>query len=90
MATEVTIVYSDYKKVEKIKDETKSSLIFNFIDVTTRKGKKEGWSVKSHWGAKLDPFILVVRDETPIRAFYSEDKKDPVTEAIKYLNSCES
>lgn len=38
-------------------------------------------------GAKLDPFILIIRDGTPVRAFYSEDKKDPVDEAIKYLNT---
>ena len=87
MNTEAVVIYSDYKQVEKVKDEVKTSLTFNFIDITSKKGKKDGWTIKSYWGAKLDPFILIVRDGTPVKAFYSEDKKDPIEEAIKYLNT---
>lgn len=87
MSTEAVVIYSDYKQVEKVKDEVKTSLTFNFIDITSKKGKKDGWTIKSYWGAKLDPFILIVKDGTPVKAFYSEDKKDPVDEAIKYLNT---
>lgn len=87
MNTEAVVIYSDYKQVEKVKDEVKASLTFNFIDITSKKGKKDGWAIKSYWGAKLDPFILIVRDGTPVKAFYSEDKKDPIEEAIKYLNT---
>ena len=87
MNTEAVVIYSDYKQVEKVKDEVKTPLTFNFIDITSKKGKKDGWAIKSYWGAKLDPFILIVRDGTPVKAFYSEDKKDPVSEAIKYLNT---
>ena len=87
MNTEAVIIYSDYKQVEKVKDEVKTPLTFNFIDITSKKGKKDGWAIKSYWGAKLDPFILIVKDGTPVKAFYSEDKKDPVDEAIKYLNT---
>lgn len=85
MSTEAVIIYSDYKQVEKVKDEVKTSL--TFIDIMSKKGKKEGRAIKSYWGAKLDPFILIVKDGTPVKAFYSEDKKDPVDEAIKYLNT---
>lgn len=87
MNIEVVIVYSDYKQVERVKDEVKASLTFKFIDITSRKGKKDGWSIKSHWGAKLNPFILVTENGVAIKAFYSEDRKDPVDEAIKYLNT---
>lgn len=62
MSTEAVVIYSDYKQVEKVKDEVKASLTFNFIDITSKKGKKDGWAIKSYWGAKLDPFILIVRD----------------------------
>ena len=86
MNTEAVVIYSDYKQVEKVKDEEKTSLTFNLIDIT-KKGKKDGWAIKSYWGARLDPFILIVRDGIPVKAFYSEDKKDPIEEAIKYLNT---
>ena len=41
----------------------------------------------SYWGARLNPFILVKDNETPVTAFYSEDKKNPIEELIKYLNA---
>lgn len=89
MNIETIIVYSDYKQIEKIKEEIKTPVIFTFIDILSKKGKKDGWVVKSHWGAKLDPFVLIKIDGVPIKAFYSEDKKDPISETIKYLNLCE-
>ena len=57
MNTEAVVIYSDYKQVEKGKDVLTSSLTFNFIDITSKKRKKDGWSIKSYWGAKLDPYI---------------------------------
>ena len=47
MNTEAVIIYSDYKQLEKVKDEVKTSLTFNFIDSTAKKGKKDGWDIKS-------------------------------------------
>lgn len=89
MSTEITIVYSDEAQLKNVRDFIKESLTFTFLDTTTSKGKKKGWALKSHWGAKLDPFVVITEDKIPKKVFYSEDKKDPVEEAIKYLNLCE-
>lgn len=86
MSTEVVVIYSDYKQVEKVKDEVKTSLTFNFIDITSKKGKKDGWAIKSYWGAKLDPFVVILDNEKPVRAFYTE-AEDVIDSLIKYLNN---
>lgn len=78
---EVYITYSDIKQMEKVKELDNSSLTFHFIDSLSKKGKKESWSLKSYWGAKLDPFALVVKDDKPIKVFYSE-----ATDVINDLN----
>ena len=50
MSTEAVVIYSDYKQVEKVKDEVKTSLTFNFIDITSKKGKKDGWIRRIRYG----------------------------------------
>lgn len=85
MNIKITIVGSN-NIVDNIQSNINTSVMFNFIDITTMKGKKKGWALKSHWGAKLDPFILITKNNVPIKAFYSEDKKDIINETIKYLN----
>lgn len=87
---DIYIVYDNDKQIEKVRNLNNESLTFHFVDITTRKGKKEGWRIKNGWSARLNPFILTIKDGTPVKAFYSEDKKNPIDEAIKYLNSCES
>lgn len=82
----ITIVYSDEKQIEKVKELNNDSLTFNFIDITTRKGKKEGWKVKNHLAARLDPFVVVYKDSKPIKAFYTE-AGDAIEELIKYLKN---
>lgn len=86
MNIEITIVGSN-NIVDNIQSNINTLVMFNFIDITTMKGKKKGWALKSHWGAKLDPFILITKNNVPIKAFYSEDKKDIINETIKYLNT---
>lgn len=69
----------------KIRESTKGSLNFYFIDPTTSKGIKEARSLKSHWAARKDPFALIEENNKPIKAFYSE-AEDVITNLIKYLN----
>lgn len=82
---EITVVYSDKSQIDRIGDTGKYSPIFHFVDTFTYKSKKEAWRVKSHYGAKLDPFAVVVEDNKPIKAFYSE-AEDVIGSLIKYLN----
>ena len=64
----------------------KTDAFFIFIDETTRKGKKEGYLLKSDWGAKLSPFILCMEGDKPVKAFYSEADDNIIQSLINYLN----
>ena len=78
----ITVVYNDPKQIESIKDIDGCQ----FIDIVTKKGKKDGWAVKSHWGAKLDPFILIEDNGKAIKAFYSE-AGNAVEDFLKYIRN---
>lgn len=71
---EVFVVYNDEKQVEKVREFSNESLTFNFIDITTKRGRKDGWALKNYWGASLDPFAIVFKSGKPIKAFYSESE----------------
>lgn len=86
----VIITYSDKKQIEKIGDTSKYTPIFQFIDSMTRTGKKEAWKLKSYYGAKLDPFAVILDNDKPIKAFYSETKKDIIEEILQYLRNYEN
>ena len=78
----ITVVYNDPKQIESIRDMDNCQ----FIDIMTKKGKKEGWAVKSHWGAKLDPFILIEDNGKVTKAFYSE-AGDAISEFLNYIEN---
>ena len=82
---EVSVVYSDEKQIEKVREFNNDSLTFNFIDISTRKGKKEGWKVKNYFAARLDPFAAIYKDGKPIKVFYSE-AGDVITDLKQYLD----
>lgn len=74
---EIYVTYNAEAQLKKLteleKDEgiSKSSS-FYFIDSESKKGKKESWALKSYWGARLDPFAIIMEDDKPVKAFYSE------------------
>ena len=82
----VLITYNDDKQIEKVRGIVNPFLTFKFINVTTRKGRREGWTLKNYWGASLDPFAIIVKNEKPIKAFYSENC-DVFNELFNYLNN---
>ena len=84
--TDVIIVYSSESQLDRIGDTSKYTPIFHFVDSLAKKGKKEAWRIKSYYGAKLDPFAVILDDEKPIKAFYTE-AEDVINSLIKYLNS---
>ena len=73
------LISSDEKQIKKVRELNNNSLTFNFIDIRTKKGKKSGWSLKNYWGAALDPFAIVSKNEKPIKAFYSESENEVLT-----------
>lgn len=84
--TDIIVVYSDKSQLDRIGDTSKYTPIFHFVDSLAKKSKKEAWRIKSYYGAKLDPFAIILDDEKPIKAFYTE-AEDVINSLIKYLNS---
>jgi hypothetical protein len=84
--TDIIVVYSDKSQLDRIGDTSKYTPIFHFVDSLAKKSKKEAWRIKSYYGAKLDPFAVILDDEKPIKAFYTE-AEDVINSLIKYLNS---
>ena len=81
------VVYDNIKDKELL-DKINLGVPFfiDYINVNTVKGKKESYKVKSHWGAKLNPFIELYNDENKIiKLFYSETQ-NAVNQLISYLN----
>lgn len=85
----IIIVYNDIVQIKKFKDIFKGVLNCEFIDSRTSKGKRKAAKVKSHYAAKLEPFAVILDDNTPIRAFYSE-AEDVNDSLIKYFTDYES
>lgn len=84
--TDIIVVYSDKSQLDRIGDTSKYTPIFHFVDSLAKRSKKEAWRIKSYYGAKLDPFAVILDDEKPIKAFYTE-AEDVINSLIKYLNS---
>ena len=84
--TDIIVVYSDKNQLDRIGDTSKYTPIFHFVDSLAKKSKKEAWRIKSYYGAKLDPFAVILDNEKPIKAFYTE-AEDVINSLIKYLNS---
>ena len=84
--TDIIVVYSDKNQLDRIGDTSKYTPIFHFVDSLAKKSKKEAWRIKSYYGAKLDPFAVILDDEKSIKAFYTE-AEDVIDSLIKYLNN---
>ena len=84
--TDIIVVYSDKSQLDRIGDTSKYTPIFHFVDSLARKSKKEAWRIKSYYGAKLDPFAVILDDKKPIKAFYTE-AEDVIDSLTKYLNN---
>lgn len=81
----IIVIYNDKNQLNKIGDTSKYTPIFQFIDSSCKKSKNKAKKIKSYYGAILDPFVVILEDEKPIKAFYSE-AEDVIDSLIKYLN----
>lgn len=84
MVTDIIIVYNDKNQLTELNTDN-YPIKFKFIDSLAKKSKKEAWRVKSNYAAKLDPFVVVLNGDKPIKAFYTE-AEDVINSLIKYLN----
>ena len=84
--TDIIVIYRDKSQLDRLGDTSKYTPIFHFVDSLAKKSKKEAWRIKSYYGAKLDPFAVILDNEKPIKAFYTE-AEDVIDSLIKYLNN---
>ena len=84
---EAIVVY-DNKKDKELLDliDSKVPIFINYIDFNTVNGKKEAYKIKSHWAAKMNPFVVVQEEDQIIKVFYSE-KSNAINQLINYLNN---
>ena len=84
---EAIVIYEN-KKDREFLDliDSKIPIFIRYIDYNTIEGRKEAYKVKSHWAARMNPFVVVQEDEEIIKVFYSESGKNAVQQLINYLN----
>ena len=83
---EAIIVYDNKKDRELLNlVDSKFPIFIKYIDFNTVDGRKEAYQVKSHWAARMNPFVVVQEGEEIIKVFYSESE-NAITQLINYLN----
>ena len=76
----VTITYSDESILSRIPKSENITLLY----VETLKSNKEAFKLKSHWGARLDTFIIIGDNGKAIKDFYTE-AGDAISEFLNYI-----
>lgn len=83
---EAIVIYDDKKDRELLNlVDSKFPIFVKYIDFNTIDGRKEAYKIKSYWGAKLNPFVVVQKEEKIIKVFYSETQ-NAINQLINYLN----
>ena len=83
----VKIVYKDKKDKEFLdKINLETPIFVEYIDIETKKGKKEGWKLMNYYGTTTFPFIELEIDESNRIPFYSE-RGNAVGQFINYINN---
>lgn len=84
------VVYDNIKDKELL-DKINLGVPFfiDYINLNTKNGRKQGFQIKSHWGAKLNPFIELYDGKEIIKVFYSE-AGNACNQLISYLNESQS
>lgn len=59
---------------------------FEFYDSNHYKERKKAILLKAGYGTKLDPFLVVLEDKEPLRAFYSDVNECTYDNIKAYLN----
>lgn len=87
---EAIVIYDNTKDRELLNlINSKFPIFINYINYNTATGRKESYKVKSSWGARKNPFVLVKDDEKIIKVFYSE-KSNAIQQLINYLNDSQN
>lgn len=86
--TDVYLVYSDINDKKRLEEAETPPFFVHYYDLLTKEGKSKGYKLKSEFGARQDPFAAVYNGESVLKAYYSEDSKDIISDLIRDLNEC--
>lgn len=83
---ELVLVSSNLEDEKKVLETSKvDKFYFNFIDSGSAYNKKRAYTIKTDWGAKKEPFCLVMDKDKVLRCFYSEDNIEVIDEALEFI-----
>ena len=77
MVVNINVTVENDEQIKEFK-EIDYDVYFEFFDERYKKGKKDAWSLKNKYGAKLNPFIEITLDGKFYTMIYSEVSEDPV------------
>lgn len=88
MIDNVNICFTEHYDFDKLNIPKMVSV--KYIDMDTRKGKSEGWRLKSSWASIQNPFIACYENNKVVKCFYREAYKSDnelFNDFMKYLNN---
>ena len=82
------VVYEDKRDKELLElVEIPTPFFIEYVDTNTKSGKKEGYRIKSEFGARKNPFIVIYDNEDEfVQCFWSENS-NAVQSFINVLKS---
>ena len=87
---EAIVVYENQKDRELLNMvNSKFPIFIHYIDFNTVEGRKEAYKIKSHWGAKKNPFVVLTEGDNVVDVFYSE-KDNAINQLINCINECKN
>lgn len=87
----VKLVYNNKKDRELIElKELSTPFFIEYINTNTKSGKKEGYKIKSEFGAKKDPFIVIYDDADKFLKCYWSENSNACQQFINEYNDCKN
>lgn len=84
---EIIAVYSDSKFIEDLQENLKNIVSIESYSENIFSEKKKAIMIKSSWGSRQSPFVLIKDDGKAIKAFYSEDNSCTLENILSYVGS---
>jgi hypothetical protein len=85
---DVFVVIDTDKDLRKLMTmETKVNPYLTIYDDRYREDKKKAWALKSEYGARENPFVLIHKDGQFDKVIYHEATEKVIDELINYFNN---
>ena len=83
---ELILVSSNLEDEKKIlRSEIVDKFYFTFLDSNSVYTKKQAYALKTDWGAKKEPFILVKDKDKVLRCFYTEESNKVIDKSLEFI-----